>query len=102
MSAKIIELGEKVRDYQLTPCDSHKSFYGKARVEVYERGRVLISYTTAVIVEVDGETFDTWGGWSATTGRHIRAFCGKNKHEVDELPRATFERTSGGADIITD
>lgn len=29
-----------------------------------------------------------WGGWSATTGRHIAAFCGMNKKEFTNLPLA--------------
>lgn len=26
-----------------------------------------------------GELVKLWDGWSATTGRHIKAFCGLNK-----------------------
>ena len=76
------------RIYEISPNDSHKSFYGKARVAELENGeRVLISYNTPVIYENnDGELFRLWWGWSATTGRHIRAFCGLNKKEYENLP----------------
>lgn len=43
-----------MRKYELIPNDGRKSFYGKA----------------VVIIGDDG---------SATTGRHINAFCGLNK-----------------------
>lgn len=78
----------EVKIYELTPNDSHKSFYGKARVLEYEDGRkALISYETIVIVMFpDGAVYRTWNGWSATTGRHIRAFCGLNKREYLALP----------------
>lgn len=28
---------------------------------------------------VSGELVKLWNGWTATTGRHIQAFCGLNK-----------------------
>lgn len=43
-----------MRKYELSPNNGHKSFYGKA----------------VVIIGDDG---------SATTGGHIKAFCGLNK-----------------------
>lgn len=52
----------------LVPNDSHKSFYGKAKIDA------------------DGNIIRLWNGWSATTGRHISAFCGLNKKEYLELP----------------
>lgn len=73
--------------YELMPNDSHKSFYGKARVIVNNDGsETLISYSTAVITRnIDGSLTRLWSGWSATTGRHIRAFCGLNKAEFFAL-----------------
>lgn len=73
--------------YELTPNDGKKSFYGKAMVEVDCYGaEVLRSYGTAVIRrEPDGKLIPLWEGWSATTGRHIKAFCGLNKAEYQAL-----------------
>lgn len=91
-------IGAIVSEYELMPNDSHKSFYGKARVRNYESGaRVLFSYNTPVLVELaDGKCFDLWGGWSATTGRHIRAFNGMDKTEVRKLPLAVKYGDSAG------
>lgn len=76
-----------MKRYELTPNDSHKSFYGKAIVEVDKDGNeTLYSYNTAIVKRlVNGELIKLWSGWSATTGRHIRAFCGLNKKEFTEL-----------------
>ena len=75
-----------VRVYELMPNDSHKSFYGKARV--FEDGdtQTLVSYDTAVMRCVNGEYERLWGGWSATTGRHIKAFSGLSKKDWDAMP----------------
>lgn len=72
----------------LVPDDSRKSFYGKAKVKTYTDGtRVLQSYNTDVVkIDADGNIIRLWNGWSATTGRHISAFCGLNKKEYSELP----------------
>lgn len=76
-----------MRVYELEPNDGRKSFYGKAIVICLNDGsRALQSYQTIVAVETPDEKIHrTWGGWSATTGRHIRAFAGLNKREWDEL-----------------
>ena len=73
--------------YELKPTNSQKSFYGKATVAVGDDGtRTLYSYGTAVIKETpDGELVRLWDDWSATTGKHIRSFCGINKAEFDRL-----------------
>ena len=70
-----------MRTYELTPNDSRKSFYGKARVEIADNGaETLYSYNTPIIRRnPSGELVKLWDGWSATTGRHIAAFCGLNK-----------------------
>lgn len=67
--------------YELKPTDGRKSFYGKAVVVVEDNGtETLYSYGTPIIKRlVSGELVKLWGGWSATTGRHIQAFCGLNK-----------------------
>lgn len=76
-----------MRCYNLMPKDSHKSFYGKAKVLVDDDGKeTLISYWTPVLEKApDGTLRRLWGGWSATTGRHIKAFAGINKSEWDKM-----------------
>lgn len=100
------KMNKLVRTYNLIPDDSHKSFYGKAKVKVYDDGsEVLQSYETDVMRKnkdgsfvriVDGwcakkyyrwiGSIDEWTEWSPTTGRHIRAFSGMNKKEYLALP----------------
>lgn len=67
--------------YELKPTDGRKSFYGKAVVMVEDNGtETLYSYNTPIIKRlVSGELVKIWDGWTATTGRHIKAFCGLNK-----------------------
>lgn len=71
----------KMRKYELTPADGRKSFYEKAVVIVEDNGtETLYSYNTPIIKRlVSGELVKLWDGWTATTGRHIQAFCGLNK-----------------------
>lgn len=70
-----------MKKYELIPNDGRKSFYGKAVVEIADDGtETLYSYNTAIIKRTAaGELVKLWDGWSATTGRHINAFCGLNK-----------------------
>nr|DAU56352.1 MAG TPA: hypothetical protein [Caudoviricetes sp.] len=79
---------EKYRCYELVPTDGRKSFYGKAHVEINTAGtETLFSYGTAIISRTkDGKLKKLWGGWSQTTGRHIKAFCGLSKKEFEALP----------------
>ncbi len=78
----------KLKRYELIPTDSHKSFYGKAIVEVDKNGiETLYSYGTKIISkDVKGNLTRFYKGWTATTGRHIRSFCGLNKAEFLEMP----------------
>ena len=89
-------LGETEKTEKLIPNDSHKSFYGKAKVEHHNfhglRAEVLVSYTTPVLVRMDDKLYRTWDGWSATTGRHIRAFAGLGKREYWNLPLCDYYR----------
>lgn len=73
--------------YELMPNNGRKSFYGKATVVVSDDGsETLYSYDTPIIKrEASGELVKLWDGWSATTGRHIAAFCGLNKAEYSKL-----------------
>ena len=70
-----------MRKYELIPKDGRKSFYGKAVVEMADDGsETLYSYGTPIVKKTaDGDLVKLWNGWSATTGRHINAFCGLNK-----------------------
>ena len=76
--------------YELIPVDGRKSFYGKARVYRATDGtETLYSYNTAVMRrDPSGRLVRLWRGWSATTGRHIRAFCGLDKSGYCALPIA--------------
>lgn len=76
-----------MKRYELIPHDGRKSFYGKAIIEVAQDGtETLYSYNTPIIKRlVSGELVKLWSGWSATTGRHIAAFCGLNKAEYMSL-----------------
>lgn len=70
--------------YDLLPLHtSQKSFYGKARVNVYQHGGdnyyTLLSYGTVVVSVYVGHDNITyikrlWGGYSATTMRHVNEF----------------------------
>ena len=76
----------QVKFYELAPVDGRKSFYGKAIVCFEKEGEVLYSYSTPVMVRrPDGKLERLWSGWSATTGRHVKAFCGISKKEWDKM-----------------
>lgn len=79
-----------VKVMELMPTDGRLSFYGKARVRIEADGsQVLESYTTDIIKRcADGSLVRLWDGWTATTGRHIKAFCGLDKKGFNNLPMA--------------
>lgn len=72
-----------MKRYELTPNNGRKSFYGKAIIEVADDGsETLYSYNTPIIKKSsNGDLVKLWDGWTATTGNHIRAFCGLSKAE---------------------
>lgn len=76
-----------MRKFELMPNDGRKSFYGKAIVEIDNEGsETLYSYGTPILTKrTNGEMVKHWDGWSATTGRHIKAFCGLNKAQYTAL-----------------
>ena len=84
--------------YELQPKNNQKSFYGKALVKVYDDGtEVLFSYGVLIMARKNGVLSRFWDGtiegtdkWSATTGKHIKAFCGLNKSEYLDLPYDLF------------
>ena len=90
--------------YELVPNNGQKSFYGKAVVETYTDGSaVLFSYNTPIIKRlVSGELVRLWAGWSATTGKHISAFCGLNKAGFMALPHdsTTYEKAAAYAGTL--
>lgn len=67
--------------YDLHPAGNQKSFYGKAVVKIDNVGNeTLYSYNTPIIKRLaNGALVKLWDGWSNTTGKHIKAFCGLNK-----------------------
>lgn len=73
--------------YELIPADGRKSFYGKATVTIEEDGtETLRSYNTPIIKRTaSGDLVKLWDGWTSTTGRHIKAFCGLNKSQYMSL-----------------
>ena len=63
--------------FDLIPNNGRKSFYGKAKVTVIGNRAILKSYDT-IVCEINtksGAFKRYWNGWSATTARHIDAFC---------------------------
>lgn len=73
--------------YELMPTNGQKSFYGKAYVIIDNNGdETLYSYNTPVIRKsISGKLTRLWSGWSATTGKHINAFCGLGKADYMKL-----------------
>ena len=81
--------------------DKAKSFYGKAKVTENNGAVVLTSYNTEVCgIDAAGNFHRYWGGYSATTMRHINAFLsfydlpGGGKAWWDALPIDRFEWVS--------
>lgn len=73
--------------YELAPNNGRKSFYGQAKVIINDNGaEVLYSYDTPIMRRYSsGKLERLWSGWSATTGRHVAAFCGINKSAWDKM-----------------
>lgn len=66
--------------YDLTPADSRKSFYGKAKVIFCDGARYLLSYDTIMgSIDAQGKWHKYSDYYSATTNRHVIAFFGDNK-----------------------
>lgn len=76
-----------LKTYELHPAQNQKSFYGKAIVKVDENGtETLYSYETPIISKnKDGKLTRLRFDYTATTGKHIKAFCGLNKAEFEKL-----------------
>lgn len=77
-----------MKKYELMPNNGQKSFHGKAIISVDDSGtETLYSYGTPIISRQKNGTLNKlWNSWSATTGTHIKAFCGLNKAQYKALP----------------
>lgn len=77
-----------MRIYALTPTgyDRAKSFYGKANI-IEENGEVILqSYDTFVcMINKRGAFVRLWGGYSATTMRHINVVFTFSQEIVDAV-----------------
>ena len=67
---------KKIFDLPVCGSDRAKSFYGKAKIIEMENGeKVLQSYNTFVCrITAAGRFVRMWGGYSATTMRHVNSF----------------------------
>ncbi len=74
--------------YVLAPTNGRKSFCGKAIVDRSDDGtETLYSYDTPIMKRTaTGSMVRLWDGWTATTGTHIKSFCGLTKQEFLKLP----------------
>lgn len=86
-----------MRIFELKPTDGRKSFYGKADIMLMDNGdKILLSYNTPIIRETpDGKMVKLWDGWTVTTGRHIKAFCGLDKAGYMALPLEEQDKPTG-------
>lgn len=77
-----------MKTYDLKQNNGRKSFYGKAFVLIDDSGNeILYSYRTPVVKRMASEKLvRLYDGRTATTGRHISAFCGLNKSGFLNLP----------------
>ena len=71
-----MEFMQRVHVYDLKPVSGQKSFYGKAQVIRVKGATYLRSYDTIVCaIDDSGKFVRMWWGYSATTMRHVNAFC---------------------------
>ena len=70
------------KTFEITPVGRQKSFYGKAIVTECNQFYTLTSYTTQVarICKDSGDFTRLWGGYSATTMKHINSFLAGFAH----------------------
>lgn len=60
--------------------------YKKAYILIEHDSETLFSYDTPIIRKNnDGTLTRLYDGWTATTGRHIKNFCGLNKKQFLEI-----------------
>ena len=86
---------ENTKSFALIPCDSQKSFYGKAYVVENKNIHVLRSYSTFVCY-YNSETREfvkLWDGYSATTMRHIASF--RDHYGLSAIGKKEWESMEG-------
>ena len=75
LTGKEIPRKPMIVSYDLKPkYDRAKSFYGKAIVKLEDDRATLQSYETDVCEIKNGQVYRLWGGYSATTMRHVNEF----------------------------
>lgn len=68
-----------MKRYELAPNGTQKVSMEKPLSKL-TTPETLYSYNTPIIKRLsNGSLVRLWGGWSNTTGKHIKAFCGLNK-----------------------
>ena len=73
--------------YEISPTDRRASFCGKCRVFEIKGKKYLQSYETFVMFRDENGNFHrVYDDFTATTGRHIKAFSGMNKKAFFALP----------------
>ena len=80
-------MSESLTIRELSPKDGRKSFHGKAHVLRDERGmETLYSYNTPILKDIGGVYRRLFfGNLSATTARHVKAFCGMDRAQFLKL-----------------
>ena len=91
-----------VKNYELTPTGRQKSFYGKAIIMDYseDTGNIFLrSYSTVVCCyNVRTKEFNRiYGGYSATTMRHIDSF--RNNYGLNNIGKHMWESLEVNKDI---
>ncbi len=78
--------------YELRPVySSQKSFSGKAKyTSNMHDGNVLYSYGTKVASIQNAQLVRHWGGYSATTLRHVNEFARQNG--LDNIGKAQWDK----------
>lgn len=80
--------------YELGCRDCRKSFYGKAHVIEEGGEKKLLSYETIVCkIDKNGNFVKTWGGYSATTMRHINSF--RLENGLKAISKSEWEEMEG-------
>ena len=81
-----------MKKFELMP-NNQKSFYGKAVVTEYSENLVVLTFYKTEVARIEKGVFvRMWGGYSATTMKHVNAFvaeygvAGGGKKWWDALP----------------
>lgn len=96
-----------MKNYELKPANGQTSFYGKAIIELNADGsETLFSYGTKIMTKTSaGEMIRHFNGiaadgsnvgFTATTLKHVKSFCGLNKADFIALPY-----TGRNTDVLT-